>query len=177
MSKANNLRKALADIEAKADRLAYARERVLEQLSKVEMQEVSESGRKSPVVTVVQVKDAPHADEARNDAMPVQKLDAVGATVWMTKTWTLDQVKEKCHDYRASYGFHSLEFDSTFIFWPLCVEPVSGASITSIFSNFRQRCSSSKMSIAGWGDEACRELRMFLDTAFGAGQLLGDLPS
>lgn len=170
MTKADKLKKALADIDAKAARLAYARQQIQAKLTACEMRVVPE-GPLAPRI--------PHISGAElvTDVSPTQMTGAEHAVGGPHAGYTATEVRSKVDGYLAEHKTLGAYFETTVKTLPLCVKPPEGASIAKIWSEFVGDLDSMGLSLSTWDAEDLAQLRDFLGVCFNAGCLMdADLP-
>lgn len=167
MQKVNNLRKALADIDAKAARLNYARERILEKLKAIEAVAAGSSSAASNPTPGSGVSEAP-------DATVVHEMDSPSAVVTESEGWTKDDVKAAVDEYLAT---HQCRSGATSTFATAIrdyAEDRTPLPISQIISKF-VTAYRSYLEVASWDQGFIADLRDILSVCFHAGNLMDGL--
>lgn len=167
MKKVDNLRKALADIDAKAARLAYARERILERLEAREVDAAGDFSAASNATPGSGVGEAP-------DATAVQMTDSSSAVVTEGDGWTKDSVKAAIEGYLATHQCRAAATEP--VVTAICnyADDRTPRPIAQIISEFVTAFQDFLESLAR-DQDVHADLHDIFDVCFHAGYLLDDL--
>lgn len=159
MSKVDNLKKALDQIDAKAKKLAYARQQIeakLEASAKIIGHQDMLDTQVSGVVPRAEVVDA----------TPVQQMDSVGAGDAQSDGYTCGEVLQLTEGYLAQHSAMPEVFVHMVKMMHYFVPPDERLTFTQIWPTFVAKCGAFGFPVAGWEQEDLNWLRDFLDVCF-----------